>query len=129
MRATNDRLAEKYIVVVARELAKALKGLHAAGIIHRDVKGEPRSFPFPKLLIVACADLDSCKAANVLIHEEGRLELCDFGVANVLDTRTDKRRTFIGTLHWMPPELWTEKPEYSDEVMAEQTCDSNLGSD
>ncbi len=55
-------------------------------------------------------------AANVLIHEEGRLELCDFGVANVLDTRTDKRRTFIGTLHWMPPELWSEKPEYSDEV-------------
>jgi serine/threonine protein kinase len=39
MRATNDRLGEKYIVVVARELAKALKGLHAAGIIHRDVKG------------------------------------------------------------------------------------------
>jgi serine/threonine protein kinase len=93
MRATKDRLAEKYIVIVARELAKALKGLHAAGIIHRDIK-----------------------AANVLIHEEGKLQLCDFGVANVLDTRTDKRRTFIGTLHWMPPELWTERPEYSDEV-------------
>jgi len=39
MRATNDRLSEKYIVVVARELAKALKGLHEAGIMHRDVKG------------------------------------------------------------------------------------------
>ena len=40
MRATNDRLSEKYILVVARELAKALKGLHEAGIMHRDVKGE-----------------------------------------------------------------------------------------
>ena len=40
MRATKDRLQEeKYLVVVARELAKALKGLHEAGIIHRDVKG------------------------------------------------------------------------------------------
>ena len=39
MRATNDRLAEQYIVVVARELGKALKGLHEAGIIHRDIKG------------------------------------------------------------------------------------------
>ena len=39
MRATNDRLSEKYILVVARELAKALKGLHEAGIMHRDVKG------------------------------------------------------------------------------------------
>jgi len=40
MRATNDRLSERFIVVVARELAKALKGLHEAGIMHRDVKGE-----------------------------------------------------------------------------------------
>lgn len=55
-------------------------------------------------------------AANVLIHEEGGLQLCDFGVATVLDKKTDKRRTFIGTLHWMPPELWDRDPEYSDEV-------------
>lgn len=120
MRATNDRLAEKYIVVVARELAKALKGLHAAGIIHRDVKGEQIYFQTSDAIKARYADSHLCIAANVLIHEEGRLELCDFGVANVLDTRTDKRRTFIGTLHWMPPELWTEKPEYSDEV-----CDSD----
>lgn len=40
MRATKDRLQEeKHLIVVARELAKALKGLHEAGIIHRDVKG------------------------------------------------------------------------------------------
>jgi serine/threonine protein kinase len=93
MRATNDRLSEQYIIIVARELAKALAGLHDAGIMHRDIK-----------------------AANVLIHEEGRLELCDFGVATVLDTKGDKRKTFIGTPHWMPPELFVENPEYSDEV-------------
>ena len=52
----------------------------------------------------------------MLVHEEGRLQLCDFGVATVLDTKGDKRRTFIGTLHWMPPELWDREPEYSDEV-------------
>jgi serine/threonine protein kinase len=55
----------------------------------------------------------------VLIHEEGRLQLCDFGVATVIETKLDKRRTFIGTLHWMPPELWDQKPEYSDEVRSE----------
>ena len=39
MRATEDKLSEKFIVIVARELAKALMGLHEAGIMHRDVKG------------------------------------------------------------------------------------------
>ena len=39
MRPNKDRLEEKYLIVVARELAKALKGLHEAGILHRDVKG------------------------------------------------------------------------------------------
>jgi serine/threonine protein kinase len=39
MRATNDKLGERYIIVVARELSKALKGLHDAGIMHRDIKG------------------------------------------------------------------------------------------
>ena len=93
MRATKDRLEEKYLIVVARELAKALKGLHQAGIMHRDVK-----------------------AANVLIHEDGGVQLCDFGIAAALEGQTDKRRTFVGTLHWMPPELWADKPEYNDEV-------------
>lgn len=40
MRATNDKLGERYIVVVARELSRALKGLHDAGIMHRDIKGK-----------------------------------------------------------------------------------------
>lgn len=93
MRATRDRLEEKYLIVVARELAKALKGLHQAGIMHRDVK-----------------------AANVLIHENGGVQLCDFGIAAAIEGQTDKRRTFVGTLHWMPPELWADKPEYNDEV-------------
>lgn len=55
-------------------------------------------------------------AANVLIHEEGRLQLCDFGVATVFDSKGDKRKTFIGTVHWMPPEMWSRELEYSGEV-------------
>ena len=45
MRANKDRLEEKYLIVVARELAKALKGLHEAGILHRDVKGTLAKYP------------------------------------------------------------------------------------
>ncbi|KAJ5550463.1 hypothetical protein N7535_001596 [Penicillium sp. DV-2018c] len=96
MRATNDRLEEKYIIPIARELAVGLYAIHEAGIIHRDVK-----------------------AANILIHEEGRLEICDFGVAGVLQSQRDKRSTWIGTPHWMPPEMFAtggEAPRYGSEI-------------
>ena len=39
MRATGNKLQDKYIIPIARELAEALKAIHEAGIIHRDVKG------------------------------------------------------------------------------------------
>ena len=44
MRGTGDRLEEKYIIPIARELAIALKAIHDGGIIHRDVKGANLSF-------------------------------------------------------------------------------------
>ena len=44
-------------------------------------------------------------AANVMIHEKGKLQVIDFGVAGVLQTKLDKRTTVIGTPHWMAPEL------------------------
>ncbi|KKZ60083.1 hypothetical protein EMCG_00774 [[Emmonsia] crescens] len=98
MRATGDRLEERFIIPIARELAEGLRAIHDAGIIHRDVK-----------------------AANVLIHEEGRLQICDFGVAGVLQSKVDKRSTWIGTPHWMPPEMFPnrgggEMHQYGSEI-------------
>lgn len=82
MQGTGSKLEEKYIIPVARELAIALKAIHAAGIIHRDLK-----------------------AANVMIHERGMLQVIDFGVAGLLQTSKEKRSTVIGTPHWMAPEM------------------------
>lgn len=55
-----------------------------------------------------------------MIHEEGRLQVIDFGVSGVLQTNIDKRSTVIGTPHWMAPELHKLIPQgglnYGTEV-------------
>jgi serine/threonine protein kinase len=132
MRATHDRLDERFIVPIARELAEGLRAIHEAGIIHRDVKGELSICRFiitmytEMTTVMAVevkdelADKYGLSAANVLIHEEGRLQICDFGVAGVLQSQIDKRSTWIGTPHWMPPEMFPNRsdeiPKYGSEV-------------
>ncbi|ATZ51128.1 hypothetical protein BCIN_06g05600 [Botrytis cinerea B05.10] len=86
-------LQEKWIIPILREVAEAIKWVHEAGIIHRDIK-----------------------CANVLITEEGGVQLCDFGVAGTMETKVDKRSTVIGTPHWMAPELFDAVPSYGKEV-------------
>ena len=54
--------------------------------------------------------------ANVLVTEDGGVQLCDFGVAGIIEGKVDKRSTVIGTPHWMAPELFTSTPYYGKEV-------------
>ncbi|KEY65976.1 hypothetical protein S7711_06634 [Stachybotrys chartarum IBT 7711] len=86
-------LQEKWIIPILREVAEAMYWVHGQGIIHRDLK-----------------------CANVLVTETGNVQLCDFGVAGVIDTKYDKRTTFIGTLHWMAPELFDSSASYGTEI-------------
>ncbi|KAF2013353.1 kinase-like protein [Aaosphaeria arxii CBS 175.79] len=90
-------LEEKYIIPIARELAQGLKYIHEAGVIHRDLK---------------------CN--NILVNEQGRVQLCDFGVSGALEPEITKRSTIVGTPFWMAPELHQEaRPQqilYGSEV-------------
>lgn len=86
-------LQEKWIIPILREVAEAIYWVHGQGIIHRDIK-----------------------CANILVTEEGNVQLCDFGVAGVIETKFDKRTTVIGTPHWMAPELFDPTASYGTEV-------------
>ncbi|KAL2200073.1 kinase-like domain-containing protein [Corynascus similis CBS 632.67] len=86
-------LQEKWIIPIVREVAEAIYWVHKEGIIHRDIK-----------------------CANVLVTEAGSVQLCDFGVAGIVESKLDKRTTFIGTLNWMAPELFDPEPSYSTPV-------------
>ncbi|KAI5118932.1 hypothetical protein M0805_003756 [Coniferiporia weirii] len=94
MKACKDgRVAERYVILVTRELLLALAYLHKAGVIHRDIK-----------------------AANVLITSVGRVMLCDFGVSALLVTAHSKRNTLVGTPYWMAPEVAQPVPAYDTKA-------------
>ncbi len=86
-------LHEKWIIPILREVAEAIYWVHRQGIIHRDIK-----------------------CANIFVTEAGSVQLGDFGVAGVIETKFDKRSTFIGTPHWMAPELFNQSTAYGTEV-------------
>lgn len=81
---------ERYIALVVREVLLALLAVHKLGVIHRDIK-----------------------SANILITNEGNVQLCDFGVAAQLTSNSLKRTTMAGTPFWMAPEVIREGAQYN----------------
>lgn len=80
---------EQCISVIARDVVSALSHLHKLRIIHRDIK-----------------------AANILLTVDGRVQLCDFGVAAQVTMDSSKRNSFVGTPYWMAPEILKKGSPY-----------------
>jgi len=74
-------LPPERVAHIGLEVLKALRSAHAMGVLHRDVKPE-----------------------NVLLADDGRVVLTDFGIARVETDSTMTRTGLVGTPAFMPPE-------------------------
>ncbi|WP_426509588.1 protein kinase domain-containing protein [Dactylosporangium sp. McL0621] len=77
-------------VRIAEQVCDALAAAHDAGVVHRDVK-----------------------PANILIGDEGRVKVCDFGIARITDraqTSLTAPATVLGTSSYMAPEQVLGEP-------------------
>ena len=84
------------VIELGAQIAAALAALHAAGVIHCDVKPE-----------------------NLLVLRGGggpRIKVIDFGVARFVDEPPPDEASIAGTPAYMAPEQWRGRPQLASDV-------------
>jgi serine/threonine-protein kinase len=78
------RLTPEQTLDILEAVLSGLAAAHKAGIVHRDVKPE-----------------------NVLLADDGRIKISDFGLARASNNNTATGKALLGTIAYLSPELVT----------------------
>jgi serine/threonine-protein kinase 24/25/MST4 len=84
--------SEMHICILMNEILHGLDQLHSQKMLNRDIK-----------------------AANILICDDGRVKLADFGVNGQLSAKFSNAKSFAGTPIWMAPET-IERGKYDEKA-------------
>jgi len=79
--AAGQRFPPERVLAIVKQVASALDYAHSKGIIHRDVK-----------------------PANVMLFEDDRVKITDFGIAKLADSDMTRQGQLLGTPSYMSPE-------------------------
>lgn len=83
------KIDEFYVSILMRELLLGIQYLHGEKKVHRDIK-----------------------TSNILLDNDGRVKIADFGVCAQLNDTIDNRNSYVGTIYWMAPEILQDPPTY-----------------
>jgi serine/threonine protein kinase len=99
--ASRGALTPAGLLAIAAQIARAAAALHAAGVVHCDLK--------PDNVLVVGDD-----AAGAV----PRIKVIDYGVARLIDDPLPADGTVVGTPAFMPPEQWRGAPVAKSDVYA-----------
>jgi serine/threonine-protein kinase len=75
------RFKPEHVISLASQVASAIDYAHSKGVIHRDIK-----------------------PSNLILHEDDRVKVTDFGIAKLADSEMTQSGTLLGTPSYMSPE-------------------------